>query len=201
MCIFSLYFNQRVPASKACDSYYLLARPFEITTISMISSCIYIHVRLLGYLQMHSILMTSEFMMHNWNNVALLCDFADFAASCQHPSDHRGPGCLLWFPTVPASSLKLYRNSGLRWPSRLYGASELRPDIHRAAFCVRLEQSFSLSDLQNVTANQLLILCEKFLRGLQEPLNRRDFLLLSNLRHVIVLTCYRRDLIMKSIFH
>lgn len=70
MCIFSLYFNQRVPASKACDSYYLLARPFEITTISMISSCIYIHVRLLGYLQMHSILMTSEFILHNWNNVA-----------------------------------------------------------------------------------------------------------------------------------
>lgn len=120
----------------------LLARPFEITTISMISSCIYIHLRLLGYLQMHSILLTSEFMMHNWNNVALLCDFADFAASCQHPSDHGGPGCLLWFPTVPASSLKLYRNPGLRWPSRLYGASELRPDIHRAAFCVRLEQAF-----------------------------------------------------------
>lgn len=70
MCIFSLYFNQRVPESKACDSYYFLARPFEITTISMISSCIYIHVRLLGYLQMHSILMTSEFILHNWNNVA-----------------------------------------------------------------------------------------------------------------------------------
>lgn len=61
--------------------------------------------------------------------------------------------------------------------------------------------SFSLSDLQNVTANQLLILCEKFLRGLQEPLHRRDFLLLSNLRHVIVLTCYRWNFIMKSIFH
>lgn len=61
--------------------------------------------------------------------------------------------------------------------------------------------SFSLSDLQNVTANQLLIFSEKFLWGSQEPLHCRYFLLLSNLRHVILLTCYRRDLIMKSIFH
>lgn len=61
--------------------------------------------------------------------------------------------------------------------------------------------SFSLGDLQNVTANQLLIFSEKFLWGSQEPLHCRYFLLLSNLRHVILLTCYRRDLIMKSIFN
>lgn len=89
---------------------------------------------------MHSIL-TSEVMLHNWNNFILLCDFVDFAASRQHPSDHGGPRCLLWFPTVPASSLKLYRNPSLCWPSRLHGASELCPDIHRATFCVRLEQA------------------------------------------------------------
>lgn len=152
VCIFSLYYNLRVPASKECGDtelelaqvqngpYYLLARPFEMTTISMISSCISIYLRLLGYLQMHSIRLTSEFMLHNWNLCVIFITL-DFAASRQHPSDHWGPRCLLWFPTVPASSLKLYRNPGFRWPSRLHRASELCPDIHRAAFCVRLEQA------------------------------------------------------------
>lgn len=70
MCAYFPYTLTKESKSKACDSYYFLARPFEITTISMISSCIYIHLRLLGYLQMHSILLTSEFMMHNRNNVA-----------------------------------------------------------------------------------------------------------------------------------
>lgn len=122
---------------------------------------------------------------------------------CQLPTSFRSrrsemPAVISYSPSFIPQTVSEFGPSLTFTPVRSFWTT---PRHTQSSILCKTWASFSLGDLQNVTANQLLIFCEKFLRSSQEPLHRRYFLLLSNLRHVIVLTCYRRDLIMKSIFH